>query len=310
MPRRPDMPPLDRSALAEDPIEQFREWYERAAEEVPLADAMTLATVDADGAPDARMVLLKGFGPDGFRFFTSYESAKGAQLAAHASAALVVYWRELDRQVRVRGLVERLNEADSDAYFSTRPRDSRLGAWASPQSRVLPDRASLDERLREVARRYPESDEVPRPEHWGGFALQHEVVEFWQGQQARLHDRFRYRREDGGWLIERLGPWRYLLPLHRTSREQEGRARMLEEKSQIDYANLHSELAGEVVTPADEGWDVARQAWNLAVDQRPEAVVIPANADDVAATVRFAAASGVRVAPQGTGHNARPLGDL
>src|SRR3954447_13090294 len=117
MRRRPDMPPLDRSALADDPVEQFREWYERAVKEVPLADAMTLATVDGDGAPDARMVLLKGAGPGGFRFFTNLESAKASQLAGEARAALVVYWREHDRQVRARGVVERLPEADSDAYF-------------------------------------------------------------------------------------------------------------------------------------------------------------------------------------------------
>src|SRR5262245_34870725 len=128
------MPPLDRGALAADPIEQFRDWYEVAAREVLLADAMTLATVDADGAPDARMVLLKGFGPDGFRFFTNRGSAKAEQLRAAPRAALVVYWRELDRQVRVRGRVEELPGSDSDEYFATRARDSQVGAWASPQS--------------------------------------------------------------------------------------------------------------------------------------------------------------------------------
>src|SRR3954469_3695036 len=160
-PTRNSHPILHRSDLAADPVDQFADWYGVAVEHVPLAEAMTLATAGDDGAPDARMVLLKGFGPDGFRFFTSYESAKARQLAANASGALVIYWRELDRQVRVRGLVERLSEADSDAYFSTRLRESRLGAWASPQSRTLPDRTSLDERLQEVAERYPEGDEVP-----------------------------------------------------------------------------------------------------------------------------------------------------
>src|SRR5919197_3909591 len=151
MPRRPDMPPLNRSALADDPIEQFREWYERAAKEVPLADAMTLATVDTDGTPDARMVLLKGFGPDGFRFFTNLESAKARQLRAKPRAALVVYWRELDRQVRIRGAVDKLLPADDDAYFATRAAAARLGAWASPQSEALPDRDALDQRVREVS---------------------------------------------------------------------------------------------------------------------------------------------------------------
>lgn len=205
MPRRPDMPPLDRAALAADPIEQFAAWWERAELEVPLPDAMTLATVDPDGAPDARMVLLKGFGSDGFRFFTNYESAKAAQLEATGRAALVIYWREVDRQVRIRGSVTRVSADDSDAYFATRPRDSQLGAWASPQSRPLRDRAELDTRFTEVAARFGE-DEIPRPPHWGGYLLRHEQIEFWQGQFGRLHDRFLYARDDGDWRIERLGP--------------------------------------------------------------------------------------------------------
>jgi pyridoxamine 5'-phosphate oxidase len=166
---------------------------------------MTLATVDADGAPDARMVLLKGFGADGFRFFTNRESAKAQQIAAGARAALILYWREVDRQVRIRGAVEPLDEAESDAYFATRPRDSQLGAWASPQSRPLRDRAELDARLREVEERFREG-EVSRPPHWGGYLVRHSEVEFWQGQVARMHDRFRYTREGDGWAIDRLGP--------------------------------------------------------------------------------------------------------
>ena len=205
MPRRPDMPPLDRAALAADPIEQFASWWERAQLEVPLPDAMTLATVDAEGAPDARMVLLKGFGSDGFRFFTNYESTKAEQLDASGRAALVIYWRELDRQVRVRGTAERVSAEDSDAYFATRSRDSQLGAWASPQSRPLRDRTELDSRLAEIVARFDAND-VHRPPHWGGYILRHERVEFWQGQVARLHDRFVYAREDDGWRIERLGP--------------------------------------------------------------------------------------------------------
>jgi pyridoxamine 5'-phosphate oxidase len=205
MPRRPDMPALDRSALAADPIEQFAAWWERAELEVPLHDAMTLATVDAEGAPDARMVLLKGFGADGFRFFTNYESDKAEQLEAKGRAALVIYWREVDRQVRVRGPVERVSAEDSDAYFATRPVDSQLGAWASPQSRPLRDRTDLDARLVEVAERFGDG-EVPRPPHWGGYLVRHERVEFWQGQVGRLHDRFAYTREGDGWKIERLGP--------------------------------------------------------------------------------------------------------
>ena len=199
------MPPLQRDALAAHPMAQFGEWFDLAKREVPLVDAMTLATTDADGAPDARMVLLKGFDADGFRFFTNYESVKGTQLAAEPRAALIDYWRELDRQVRARGEVERLPEADSDAYFATRARDSQVGAWASPQSRPLESREALDDLVREAETRF-EGAAVPRPEHWGGYLLRPQTVEFWQGQVVRLHDRFRYTREDGGWRIERLGP--------------------------------------------------------------------------------------------------------
>jgi len=205
MPRRPDMPPLDRSALAADPIEQFRKWYERATDEVPLADAMVLATVEADGSPDARMVLLKGFGPDGFRFFTNLDSAKGRQIRARPLAALILYWRELDRQVRIRGRVDKLSPADDDAYFTTRPPEARIGAWASPQSTPLPDRAALDERVRQVTERFAGGD-IPRPDFWGGYIVRATRVEFWQGQAARLHDRFVYEREDDVWSIRRLAP--------------------------------------------------------------------------------------------------------
>jgi len=199
------MPPLHRSALAGDPIEQFREWYERADREVRLANAMALATVDEQGAPDVRMVLLKGYGPDGFRFFSNLTSAKARQLAAFPRAALVLYWRELDRQVRIRGSVERLPEPDSDAYFESRPREAQVGAWASPQSEPLPDRAALDARVDEVLERFS-GDELPRPPFWGGFAVRPEEIEFWQGQAARLHDRFRYTRVADGWRLERLAP--------------------------------------------------------------------------------------------------------
>jgi pyridoxamine 5'-phosphate oxidase len=199
------MPPLRREALCGDPIELFAEWFERAVAEVPLAHAVTLATVGPEGAPDARMVLLKGFGPDGFRFHTNYDSAKGRQLDAEPRAALVVYWRELDRQVRIRGTVERLGAAESDDYFATRPRDSQLGAWASPQSAPLAGRGELDARVREAERRFA-GGAIPRPDFWGGYLLRPEEVEFWQGQVGRLHDRFLYAREAEGWRIERLGP--------------------------------------------------------------------------------------------------------
>ncbi len=199
------MPSLNHEDLAANPFDQFAAWWERAAEAVPLADAITLATVDSDGAPDARMVLLKGHGADGFRFFTNRESAKGRQLGRSPRAAIIAYWRELDRQVRVRGRVEPLSDADSDAYFATRPRDSQLGAWASPQSQPIESRAVLDGRLGEVERRFA-GDEVERPPHWGGYLLVPDTIEFWQGQVGRLHDRFRYRRTSDGWELERLAP--------------------------------------------------------------------------------------------------------
>jgi pyridoxamine 5'-phosphate oxidase len=205
MPRRPDMPLLRRADLDEDPIAQFAAWFAVADREAPLPEAMTLATVDADGEPDARMVLLKGVDAEGFRFFTNYESAKGGQVEAGAGAALVVYWRELDRQVRVRGTVERLGEAESDAYFASRTRDSQLGAWASPQSRRLDSRAELERRLQDAEARFADRD-VPRPAQWGGYLVRPRTIEFWQGQVGRLHDRFLYTRTGDGWRIERLAP--------------------------------------------------------------------------------------------------------
>jgi pyridoxamine 5'-phosphate oxidase len=213
MTERRAFPPLREGDLSPDPFEQFARWYELAAAEIPLANAMTLATLGEDGAPDARMVLLNGHGPDGFRFFTNYESAKAGQIGADPRGALILYWREHDRQVRARGSIERLPAADSDAYFAGRARESRLGAWASPQSRPLADRAELDARLAAVRERFDGVDDVPRPDFWGGFVLRPQAIEFWQGQQARLHDRFRYSRvadADGepgtSWRIERLAP--------------------------------------------------------------------------------------------------------
>jgi pyridoxamine 5'-phosphate oxidase len=209
MPRRPDLDPLTRADLDPDPIELFRLWFERAEREVPLPEAMTVATTDSGGDPDARMVLLKGVDARGFRFFTNQRSAKGGQLAERPRAALILYWRELDRQVRVRGAVERLTDQESDGYFATRSPDSQVGAWASPQSEPIADREALDLRLEQARERFG-TEPVARPEWWGGYLVVPEAIEFWQGQVGRLHDRFRYRREigagDGSWTIERLAP--------------------------------------------------------------------------------------------------------
>jgi pyridoxamine 5'-phosphate oxidase len=203
-PRRDDLPPLDRETLADDPIDQFGAWFSVAQSQAPLADAMTLATVGGDGVPNARMVLLKGFGPDGFRFFTNRESAKGRELETNPRAALVLYWRELDRQVRVAGDVERLSDADSDAYFASRPRGSRIAAAVSPQSEPV-ERDELDRRFAELAAESGE-DGPPRPTHWGGYLVRPRTVEFWQGREGRMHDRFLYSRDGGEWRIERLAP--------------------------------------------------------------------------------------------------------
>ena len=204
----PERSPLSRSDLDPDPVAQFKTWFESATEVVPLPEAMTLATVDGDGHPDARMVLLKGCGQDGFRFFTNYDGVKAKQLETNRHAALVFFWAPVDRQVRIRGSVARLDPAASDEYFASRDRASQIGAWASPQSRSLPDdRASLEQLAAEISDRFA-AGEVPRPEHWGGFIVEPVSIEFWQGRGARLHDRFRYDRRDGDttWEITRLAP--------------------------------------------------------------------------------------------------------
>jgi len=189
-----------------DPIEQFRGWFEEAlAAELHEPNAMTLATATPGGSPSARMVLLKGFDERGFVFYTNYEGRKAEELEANPRAALVLYWGELRRQVRVEGGVSRLPDAESDAYFAGRPRGSQLGAWASEQSRPVSDRGVLEQRLRELEANY-EGHAVPRPPFWGGYRVEPETIEFWQGRENRLHDRLVYRRSDGQWRRERLQP--------------------------------------------------------------------------------------------------------
>jgi pyridoxamine 5'-phosphate oxidase len=198
---------LHETDLDPDPIRQFHAWLHQAlTAEVPEPYAMTLATATPDGLPSARVVLLRGVDERGFTFFTSYEGRKAGELEANPRAALVFYWAELERQVRVAGTVERASEAESDDYFRNRPRGSQLGAWASHQSEVLPGRATLERRLAELERQYADRD-VPRPPTWGGYRVRPLAIEFWQGRRSRLHDRLRYRRaEDGAWVIERLSP--------------------------------------------------------------------------------------------------------
>lgn len=192
--------------LDPDPIAQFRAWLRDAEAASPRPDAMALATATAVGRPSARIVLLRGLDERGFVFFTSRESRKGGELLENPRAALVFHWPELGRQVRVEGAVELLDEAGSDAYWHSRPRESRLAAWASPQSQPLPGRAELDRLYAETEARFRDGD-VPLPPFWGGYRVVPEAIEFWLHRENRLHDRVRYRRgPDGGWMRERLAP--------------------------------------------------------------------------------------------------------
>jgi len=221
---------LERSGLAADPFVQFQHWFADAEvagggggwfRRVGIAfykafltmvggrsvdpNAMTLATVDAAGRPSARTVLLKGLDPRGFVFFTNYESRKGRELTGNPHAALVFYWKDLERQVCIAGQVEKVSAAESETYFKSRPRGSRIGAWASDQSAPIPGRAFLEQKWKEIEARFP--GDVPLPPFWGGYVLKPERMEFWQGRPSRLHDRFSFTRaSDGGWKVERLSP--------------------------------------------------------------------------------------------------------
>jgi pyridoxamine 5'-phosphate oxidase len=205
---QPEEPALGlcEAELLPDPIEQFQQWFAVANAAVSRAEAVTLATATPDGQPSARIVLVKDVGPGGFVFFTNYHSRKGQELLVNPRAALVFYWAPLDRQVRVEGTIEVLPKSESDAYFATRPWGSRLSASASPQSQVVPNRDFLENRVRKLQEKFA-GGTIPRPDNWGGYRLVPTCVEFWQGQENRLHDRLCYRRRpDGTWHVVRLAP--------------------------------------------------------------------------------------------------------
>jgi pyridoxamine 5'-phosphate oxidase len=196
---------LDETASAADPLRQFQHWFDQAlSAQIPEANAMTLATVGADGRPSTRVVLIKSVDEQGVVWYTNYHSRKGRDLAHLPYAALQFHWVELERVVRIEGAVEKTTAQESDAYFATRPLDSRLGAWASPQSEVIASRAVLVANAAMAAARH--ALQPPRPPHWGGYRLRPERWEFWQGRKSRLHDRLRYRLQDGAWVRERLAP--------------------------------------------------------------------------------------------------------
>ena len=196
---------LSETEVPPNPLSLFQVWFDQAVKaECPEPNSMTLATADAAGNPSARIVLLKGADEAGFTFFTNYESQKGKDLAARPHAALLFHWHELERQVRIKGVVERVSPAESDEYFHSRPAASRIGAWASPQSAEIPNREYLEEAEKRFAADF--GDKPPRPEHWGGYRLHPTEIEFWQGRPSRLHDRIHYQLDGSSWRIARLAP--------------------------------------------------------------------------------------------------------
>jgi pyridoxamine 5'-phosphate oxidase len=209
---------LEEADVAANPIDQFTRWWSEAvASQIDEVNAMTLATANAAGVPAARIVLLKGYNPNGFIFFTNYESDKGKNLAQNPKAALVFFWKELERQIRIEGTVEKVSTEESDRYFNSRPASSRIGAWASPQSAVIENRLVIEQNVERYSSIFA-NDSIERPDHWGGYIVKPTSIEFWQGRSSRLHDRIRYvlensaynaatdTRSDLNWKIERLAP--------------------------------------------------------------------------------------------------------
>lgn len=197
---------LDEETAGHDPVAFFKKWFSEAeAAEITEINAMTLATADAGGAPHARIVLLKGLDETGFVFFTNYDSAKGVQISANPKVALLFFWKELERQVRIEGIIEKVDPAESDAYFHSRPAGSRIGAWASPQSRRIEHRNILDTNYAKYEAEFSSID-IPRPEHWGGYRVIPTAIEFWQGRASRMHDRIVFSHTGNGWERHRLAP--------------------------------------------------------------------------------------------------------
>lgn len=198
---------LNEDEVADSPFLQFADWWQQAIEsEIDEVNAMTLATASLEAVPSARIVLLKGYDEKGFVFYTNYESAKGRELAENPKASLLFFWKELERQIRITGIVEKVSAAESDEYFLSRPTGSQIGAWASPQSHVIENRSWLEKQVKMLEEKFS-SEAVTRPSHWGGYRVKPVIIEFWQGRSSRLHDRLQYSlQENGNWKIERLAP--------------------------------------------------------------------------------------------------------
>lgn len=197
---------FDEKDAASDPFDQFDSWWQEAtSSDIDEVNAMTLGTVNANGNVSTRIVLLKGYSREGFVFFTNYHSSKGSAIAAHPQVSLLFFWKELERQVRIEGIAEKISPEDSDTYFNSRPEGSKIGAWASPQSSIIESRAILEKNVVKYTAAFEGSD-IPRPDHWGGYIVKPNTIEFWQGRSSRLHDRIRYQKENSDWIRERLAP--------------------------------------------------------------------------------------------------------
>jgi pyridoxamine 5'-phosphate oxidase len=198
---------LDIKNVSQDPISQFTKWFDEAiAAKVPEPNAMNLATINENGRPASRIVLLKGVEDHKFVFYTNYQSRKGKELDRNPACSLTFFWPELERQVRIEGVASRIDEKRSEKYFQSRPRGSQIGAWASPQSTLISDRSLLEERAKQIEAKFKGQDVLPKPNQWGGYEIDPLMIEFWQGRQSRLHDRILYTKDDGVWKINRLAP--------------------------------------------------------------------------------------------------------